>query len=370
MCVIIAKPDTAELSEERARRLWSINSDGGGFSYIDNGNRIRIHKSMEFSEFWHKYSSMQGRFPDKFFLLHMRIATHGSVNVDNVHPFRVDEHTVMAHNGVIRCAVSYLEAPIEVAYKGVDQKGKAFTRTAKKDPKDRSDTRIFVEEWLPQLPENWLDNPWLVTMVEEFIGASKLVFLTNNPALDKNVYFLNKSSGTTQDGMWFSNTHGVHETRLPTYTTTTTAYKSPYPQPRSKLPMSAVTATLLQLPPNIKPFPAGSKEQENSLDRARENKNFNDDILFIDDHWVCMDCATSVIDITGPEYGECSCYDLFCLNCGALPMDCNCPPRTQNFAMFDDPKWGTQWKQDQLVVPEAEAWNDCLEISKYTQKRR
>jgi glutamine amidotransferase len=188
MCVIVNQPIGTTLDRPRAERLWDRNSDGGGFSYIHDDGTIRTKKYMDFSPFWRDYCSAKAQFgAHSDFLLHMRIATHGSVSLDNVHPFDLDDHTVMAHNGVIGFAGA------------VDKKDK------------RSDTRIFVEEFLPELPEHWLDNPYLVKMVEEAIGGSKLVFLTTNPGLRKETYILNAKQGTEVDGMWFSNAYGLNE---------------------------------------------------------------------------------------------------------------------------------------------------------------
>jgi glutamine amidotransferase len=187
MCVIVRQPRGAYLDKERAKRLWKQNSDGGGFAWIGDNGEIETRKFMEFHEFWPNFESTRSTYTDREYLLHMRIATHGSVRIENVHPFRIDEHTVMAHNGVL---------PWKIRPGAGD---------------DRSDTLVLAEDWLPSLPGDWLDNPILVAMVEDLIGSSnKLMFLTNSPELSHNVYILNSEAGTEIDGMWFSNSIGVN----------------------------------------------------------------------------------------------------------------------------------------------------------------
>ena len=184
MCVIVHQPEGSHLEKDRAKRLWDVNSHGGGFAYITDTGSIEIYKAMEFDRFWSAFEQTRSANPRRDFLLHMRIKTHGPVNLENVHPFMVDEHTVMAHNGIIH---------------GV------------RDDKELSDTRVFIRDVVKDLPKDWLDRPEFVDMVEDWIGWSKLMFLTTSPHLSENVYILNSQKGKTADGMWFSNDNGLYE---------------------------------------------------------------------------------------------------------------------------------------------------------------
>lgn len=180
MCVICVQPAGKYLDKDTAKAMWKTNSDGGGFAYINSDGMIVMEKYMSFKKFWGAFEHHRSDNRDKDFLVHMRIATHGEVNLDNVHPFVVNEHTVMAHNGILH---------------GVDD-----------DPTNKlSDTRMFIKDVLPELPPNWLDSKYLADMVQEWIGWSKLAFLTNDPNLSANIYVLNQSSGDWEKGMWFSN---------------------------------------------------------------------------------------------------------------------------------------------------------------------
>ena len=186
MCVIIVQPRGSHLTKIRAERLWKVNPDGGGFAYVDDDNEIQIWKSMSFTGFWNEFQNVRKNLEPRDFLLHMRIATHGSINIANVHPFKVDENNVMAHNGVIN--------------------------KVKEDPyKKKSDTVMFIEEILPQLPEQWLDSELFSDMVGDWLGWSKLAFLTTDPDLSFRYYIINERNGNWIDQMWFSSLTGVRE---------------------------------------------------------------------------------------------------------------------------------------------------------------
>lgn len=184
MCVIVHQPPTTYVDKKEARNMWKRNSDGAGFAFINDDLEIITDKAMNFQEFWNKFESARSANRKAEFLLHFRIATSGKVGLPNTHPFRIDEHTVMAHNGMLNRIVGQI---------GLDA--------------ERSDTREFINMVLSELPENWLDNPVLFDMMEDYIDGSKLMFLTTNPNLKRRVYILNAHKGTKRNGLWFSNTH-------------------------------------------------------------------------------------------------------------------------------------------------------------------
>lgn len=194
MCIIVHNPIGVHLDKATAERMWKTNDDGGGFAFIDDNGELQVEKFMEWKDFWPSFESARSTFPGRNYLLHMRIGTHGTKDLDNVHPFQVDEHTVMAHNGIFH---------------------KVTARMDKDDP--RSDTRFFVDEVLPSLPENWLDDPWLPQMVTDWMGWSKLMFLTTNPALEANVYRL--GDWKEFEGLHVSNDNGLRPVYTTTYTT-------------------------------------------------------------------------------------------------------------------------------------------------------
>ena len=186
MCVIVHQPKGKTISKDDAKALWETNSHGGGFAFIDDDGVLQTEKFMKFEEYWPALERARSQFPRRDYLLHMRIATHGSIHLDNVHPFVVDEHTVMAHNGIIHGVVDKIH-PND----------------------DRSDTRFFIDQVLPTLPEGWLDNEYLNSMVEEWIGWSKLMFMTTDPNLKHNIYRLGKWE--EHNGLMLSNLNGLQK---------------------------------------------------------------------------------------------------------------------------------------------------------------
>jgi hypothetical protein len=110
-------------------------------------------------------------------VFHARIATHGRVDTDNCHPFRLEKHpqTAVAHNGIIPA------------------------HTVKDSP--FSDTKLFCRDVLEGLPPGFLDNKSIRKMLGNYIGYSKLVFL--NGAGECTI--INSSLGLWFRDRWYSN---------------------------------------------------------------------------------------------------------------------------------------------------------------------
>src|SRR5271157_5457445 len=97
MCLLITS-DTGKLPDsDLVLSAWNQNPDGFGLVYADNG-QLTVHKGLELSQ-------LQSVLPDALdhpYMLHFRWATHGTVNTDNCHPFRViRKQLYMAHNGIL-----------------------------------------------------------------------------------------------------------------------------------------------------------------------------------------------------------------------------------------------------------------------------
>jgi len=183
MCVIALSPIGNKLDKSTLTDMWNTNSDGAGISFIDETKTIRTYKTLDKDDFVKIALSVFDKYSvSSPILVHCRIATHGSVCLANTHPFNVDNHTVMAHNGIIDC----VETP---------------------DTSDISDTRMFINTWLRYMRPTWLDDQYMLEYVGDIIGWSKLAFLTTNPNLRKQWYIVNEKEGSWLDGTWFSNTN-------------------------------------------------------------------------------------------------------------------------------------------------------------------
>jgi hypothetical protein len=181
MCIAIYQSPGCKLPKEQMVESWKSNPDGGGFAYFNEHGDIVIEKDMTLDGMLYKYECAVDRYAQSSpFAVHFRIATHGGVNIDNCHPFRVSEQTALIHNGII---------PVLFA--------------SKTDP--RSDTKVFVDDYLPKLPADWMDDESLMDLVETYIGASKLVILSSAGKYDS--YIANESAGhwSEDEKFWYSN---------------------------------------------------------------------------------------------------------------------------------------------------------------------
>ncbi len=187
MCIAIGQPaDTKTLTIEALEEGWKTNPDGGGYAFINNQDKLVMVHSMDKDEFILRYLEDHAEYgTNSPFMLHMRIATHGGVNIQNCHPFKVDlqgdSQMAMMHNGIISKMEPYIKGT------------------------DLTDTQGLIENVLSSMSDEWLDNDILFEMIEEYIDWSKLVFLTNNPELSKELYILNEDMGVWKDDVWYSN---------------------------------------------------------------------------------------------------------------------------------------------------------------------
>jgi len=178
MCIAIAALPGNVISDEHLLNSYKNNPDGCGFAYINTDvigvRRLKIEKTMDYDTFLKKYKRAVKNHPESPFLIHFRIATHGTVDKFNCHPFKIKKDLVFIHNGVIG---------------GVGQE------------KSRSDTQLFNDNILKKLPKGWESNDAMIPLIEKFIGHSKMITLS----LDGTVSLYNESSGHWVGDVWYSN---------------------------------------------------------------------------------------------------------------------------------------------------------------------
>jgi len=186
MCIIASVPAGKSIPAEHLSNMWDNNRHGGGIGYIDENNVVQIEKDMTKDGFMKKYEDISRKYGNRDMVVHFRIATAGSVCLDNTHPFRVNKQTVMAHNGILP---DFFDPP-------------------KKS--DLSDTRFMIETLLSRLDMTALDDSWFCDMLDELINSdgypNKLVFLSNDKRLKKDSYIIGEKLGTWDNGIWYSNT--------------------------------------------------------------------------------------------------------------------------------------------------------------------
>lgn len=175
MCIILVKPANAVVTKNTLKTCWENNSDGAGFMLNANG-QVEVHRGFfTFKSFYKAYRREEQVYSDSTFVVHMRVATSGNKNLVNCHPFPINEHLGMAHNGVLPEFTDYTS--------------------------DYSDTFHFVNTAVSQWPSDFLNNDGAITLLEEYCGQSKLVFLDHHG----KTTIINKNLGEIKEGVWYSN---------------------------------------------------------------------------------------------------------------------------------------------------------------------
>lgn len=171
MCIAILKPKDINIDKEVLQTCCDSNPDGMGFAYVDNGV-VHIRKYMNFDTFYNDYIQVENK---SNMLIHFRIATHGKVEVDNCHPFKLNHRMALIHNGII---------------------------SGYGDKQTKSDTRDFIDKVIGNISWKLWKNPSYRTLVGNAIGYSKFAILDASG----EYYIINESKGVWDGGVWYSNT--------------------------------------------------------------------------------------------------------------------------------------------------------------------
>ena len=174
MCIAIYKEKGKVITRETLEQCFNHNPDGAGFVYVKDG---KLHMEKGFFTFDSFYEAYLPHMEHQA-LIHFRIKTHGVVDETNCHPFMITNNFAFIHNGTIS---GYGE-------------------------KNFSDTYMFNEEVLKPMVKVFgiksLWQPFMKTVLEDYIGWSKLIFLDSRG----NYTIYNEDKGDWVDGVWFSNT--------------------------------------------------------------------------------------------------------------------------------------------------------------------
>jgi glutamine amidotransferase len=176
MCLLVLKLENTALPLDHARSAAHSNDDGFGLAYHD-GTQWQVHRTLDVLEHLRVLPEAFGRRA----LVHYRMATHGRVSVDNVHPFLVGEPDdpqsfVVAHNGMFS----------------------SMPRDA-----ERSDTRLMVEHVFANLKPGWAEDPILLGQLNELFGYNKVAVLFT----DGTYLLFGEKAGhwNTAEDIWYSN---------------------------------------------------------------------------------------------------------------------------------------------------------------------
>ena len=170
MCIAILKPKGVAISKETLKTCSEANPDGMGFAYID-GDTMYIKKYMKFDDFYKDFEEVQDK---STMLIHFRIATHGAVELDNCHPFWLNDRMALIHNGII---------------------------TGYGDKAKKSDTRDFIDKVIGNISWKMMKNPAYRELVGKAIGYSKFAILD----ITGDYWIINEDKGYWHEGIWYSN---------------------------------------------------------------------------------------------------------------------------------------------------------------------
>lgn len=184
MCHLMCAPGGVTPSAESLLNACSHNSDGFGWAIV-SGTRVITGHSLDAELSIDDFLAARSRYSEGSAMFHARWATHGSIKVDNCHPFQVgsDTRTYLAHNGILG--------------------GKCIPKMGD----DRSDSRKFAQSILPKwLKRNGFDSLAVKnSMNQTLAGHNKVVILTANPLYRNQHYIFGEALGTWSDGVWHSN---------------------------------------------------------------------------------------------------------------------------------------------------------------------
>lgn len=179
MCLLVQQTTQSKFTDEFLADVFTKNQDGLGVMYADGG-KLHVHKSLpataaDFIDFYRKHADGRNC------VWHARMQTHGDIDFDNCHPYKVTDDVWLAHNGILS--------------------------TGNDADKSKSDTWHFIQNFIrPAL----IGNPELLTDVnwQKFVG--EIIGRSNKFALvraDGAVVVINAHAGVNYENAWLSNTY-------------------------------------------------------------------------------------------------------------------------------------------------------------------
>lgn len=191
MCIAIYGLKGTEVpAEDILRTCFVNNSDGAGFCFNTDNGKVQIVKGFmtweSFISAFREYNTKYN-FKDRGLLIHFRIATHGSTNPGNCHPFPISSNP------------KHLKKPKFISDYACVHNG-IITLTAS-EKSELSDTGLFVKDYLAKIASNkgWFYNPKNTELIYELI-ASKMAVLNGNGEI-----IATKGFHQGDDGNFYSN---------------------------------------------------------------------------------------------------------------------------------------------------------------------
>ncbi|MDB5969221.1 MAG: hypothetical protein JWQ90_1671 [Hydrocarboniphaga sp.] len=184
MCVIIHKPAGIAIPHRMLTAAASLNRDGWGLMGFDSGGQFLLerHAHVDIA----RLIAAEQEYRDAEYVLHLRLLTRGSTDMQNVHPLWVEGGTFLMHNGTLAC--------LETAQIS------------------RSDSWHFASEVLRPLLQRdaaLLDQPAFLQLLEMALGPDNRAVLLQRSA--RRIHILNRRFGAEVEGLWCSNTRWIDQ---------------------------------------------------------------------------------------------------------------------------------------------------------------
>lgn len=179
MCIIMACPPNHTPSYNDLLDATLENSDGSGFMIKSPGGLIIERSAKDDHGMIDAFLDYRKKWPDVWGVWHSRLATHGAVEDDNTHPFKVPgQPWALVHNGILPLS----DGPFN---------------------SDRSDSRILAEDHISAA--TWEDIRSCKTHLENWLQGDKVVILSGQREKGGSCIILNEHLGTWQgNGCWYS----------------------------------------------------------------------------------------------------------------------------------------------------------------------
>jgi len=205
MCMaIFAKPGKV-VTREQFDRFSMSNNDGYGFMY-STPDGIFSYKTLVLSEFYDSYKSHFDANQKTPFVLHFRLGTAGKKDVENCHPFKVNDNLYFVHNGILS-----------------DFRGDV----------NHSDTWMINEKLFKLLGNKIIENPFTAEMIEIAVGFNKFIFMSRD-----NYLIVNEQKGEWDNDIWYSAYHKTNSLLSRTVAALTNKTENVYDSDQQEIPMA------------------------------------------------------------------------------------------------------------------------------------
>lgn len=179
MCLLVHQPATTTFSLEFLRDVYAANSDGFGVMFSEAGRLITRRFLPKTADAF--VSIYQDHAAGRDCIWHVRMRTHGDVDLANCHPYAVTPRVALAHNGILATGNSW--------------------------DASKSDTWHFIRNVIEPVvaydEARVLDPTWQAFLGQLIGSSNKFGIMTASG----DAVIINRASGVEYAGAWLSNTY-------------------------------------------------------------------------------------------------------------------------------------------------------------------